>query len=165
MSSLLIFTFSSQNGASQMIADLLSLQKKQFISISDAAVIIRKPDGMIKIKKARELVGTGTLGDAFWGVLVGMVFLMPWQGMASGSGSVGLAGKSADYGISNSFIKEVGATILPGYSALFLIVSRLTEDEVIKVLSSHKATFIRTDLSDADEIKLRETFGSPDLEG
>lgn len=61
MSCLLIFAFCDQDGASQMIAEIKSLQKEQLISVSDAATVIRKSDGNIKIEQATSLVGSGAL--------------------------------------------------------------------------------------------------------
>jgi uncharacterized membrane protein len=155
MSSLLIFAFSDQDGASKMITEIKSLQTEQLISISDAATVIRKPDGNIIIEQATSLVGSGTLGGAFWGMLVGVIFYMPWLGMAS---SGARAGKLSDYGIDDNFIKDVGVTIGPGQSALFLIVSSMAEDRVIGAVSRHKATLLRTNLGEEDENRLREAF-------
>jgi uncharacterized membrane protein len=164
MSSLLVFALSSEGGAGRMIADMESLQKQHLVSVSDAAIVVRKPDGKIKIKQANSLVGTGALGGAFWGMLIGLLFFMPWLGMAVGAVTGALAGKITDYGIDDSFIKEVGVTIRPGNSALFLLVEQMTEDKVIQVLSKHKATLLRTNLSKEDEIKLREAFGAAEME-
>jgi uncharacterized membrane protein len=140
-----------------MIAEIKSLQTEQLISVSDAATVIRRPDRNIKIEQATSLVGSGTLGGAFWGMLVGVIFYMPWLGMAS---SATRAGKLSDYGIDDNFIKDVGVTIGPGQSALFLIVSSMAEDRVIALLSRHKATLLRTNLTQEDESKLREAFAA-----
>ena len=157
MSSLLIFAFSDQDSANQMIAEIKSLQTEQLISISDAATVIRKPDGNIKIEQATSLVGSGTLGGAFWGMLVGVIFCMPWLGMVSGATR---ASRLSDYGIDDNFIKDVGVTIGPGQSAIFLIVSSMAEDRIIAVLSRRKATLLRTNLSQEDESRLREAFAA-----
>jgi uncharacterized membrane protein len=160
MSSLLIFAFSDQDGANQMITEIESLQKEQLIRISDAATVIRKPDGKIQMRQATSLVGFGALGGAFWGMLVGVIFYMPWLGMAGGQTAGARAGKFSDYGIDDSFIKDVGVTIGPGQSALFLMVSKMPEDRVIAAVSRHKATLLRTNLSQENENKLREAFAA-----
>jgi uncharacterized membrane protein len=163
MISILVFAFSHESGADRMIADMQSMQEKHFITISDAATVIRKPDGMIKIKHINNLDGSSALGGVFWGLLIGQVFFMPWLGLSIGASRDSLAGKFADYGISNRFVKEVGTTIMPGHSALFLMVTSVIEDRVIEVLSRHKATLLRTNLSSEDEIILREAFGSTEV--
>jgi uncharacterized membrane protein len=160
MSSLLVFAFTDEGGAGRMISDMHTLQKQHLIAISDAAIVVRKPDGKIKVKQVNSLVGAGALGGAFWGMLIGLLFFMPWLGMAVGAITGALAGKLSDYGIDDSFIKEVGATIRPGHSALFILVTSMTEDKVIEVLTRHEAILLRTNLTMEAEIKLREAFGA-----
>ena len=76
----------------------------------------------------------GTSG-ALWGTLIGLLFLNPLAGMAIGAGigaaSGALAGKLSDYGIPDDFIKELGGTIKPNSSALFLLVQKVTADKVL----------------------------------
>ena len=46
-----------------------------------------------------------------------------------------IGGKFTDVGVDDKFIKEVGDTIEPGHSALFLLVVSATEDKVIEELA------------------------------
>lgn len=158
MSELLVFAFDTPDGANEMVATIQSLQKQQLIRLADAAIVVRRPDGKAKVKQLNNLVGAGALGGAFWGMLIGLLFFMPWLGLAIGAISGAIAGKLSDVGIDDNFIKEVGATIEPNNSALFLMVERMTEDKVLEALSQHKATLLRTNLSAEDEAKLREAF-------
>jgi uncharacterized membrane protein len=80
---------------------------------------------------------------------------MPWLGITAGTITGAQAGKLSDYGISDRFVKEVGSTIRPGNSVLFLMVSSMTEDRIIDVLSRHKAILLRTNLSKEDETASR----------
>jgi uncharacterized membrane protein len=164
MSTLLVFAFDNETGAQGMIADVQALKKEELITLSDAATVVRKPDGKVKVKQANSLVGVGALGGAFWGMLIGLLFWAPWLGLAIGAVTGAIAGKVSDYGISDDFIKQVGSTIEPGHSALFLMVEQMTEDKVLAELSKHKATLLRTNLSAEDEAKLREAFGAVDGE-
>ena len=47
---------------------------------------------------------------------------------------------------------------MPGSSALFLIITSMNEDKIIELLSRHKATLLRKNLSVAEEVKLREAL-------
>jgi uncharacterized membrane protein len=165
MSSLLVFAFTDEGGADRMIADLQSLQKQQLITIFDAASVIRKPDGKIQIKQVNSLVGSGAWGGAFWGMLIGLLFYMPWLGMPVCSIKDAMARKIIDCGISDNFIEEVGLTIRTGYSALFLMVARMAEQRIVEALARNKATLLRANLSKEDEINLREAFGAAEGEG
>jgi uncharacterized membrane protein len=51
------------------------LKKEELMVLKDASVVIRKPDGKIKVKQATHLVGAGMVGGAFWGILIGMFAL------------------------------------------------------------------------------------------
>ena len=70
-----------------------------------------------------------------------------------------LGGKMTDIGIDDDFIKEVGNTIEPGHSALFLLIADWTEDKVLEDLAQFDATVLKTSLSDEDEAKLKDYFG------
>jgi uncharacterized membrane protein len=160
MSELIVFAFDNEKGAAEMSEELMALQKQQLVTLSDAATVVRKEDGKVKVKQAVNLVGAGALGGAFWGMLIGLLFLMPWLGLAIGAVTGALAGKVTDVGIDDDFIKEVGATIQPGNSALFLLIEKWTEDKVLPELTHYNATVLRTNLSTEDEAKLKAAFGA-----
>ena len=164
MSELIVFAFKNDTGAAEMSNELMALQKQQLITLSDAATVVRKPDGKVKVKQATNLVGAGALGGAFWGMLIGLLFFMPWLGLAIGAVTGAIAGKVTDIGIDDGFIKEVGATIEPGQSALFLLVKKWTEDKVLPELVKYDATILRTNLSSEDEAKLKAAFGAHEEE-
>jgi uncharacterized membrane protein len=160
MSELIVFGFKTETGAEEMRDALGPLQKQQLITLDDAAVVVRKQDGKVKVKQAVSLVGEGALGGAFWGMLIGLLFFMPWMGLAVGAISGALAGKFSDIGVDDSFIKEVGAAIEPGNSALFLLVREATPDKVLDELTNFEAEVIRTSLTKEKEAALKAAFGA-----
>jgi uncharacterized membrane protein len=160
MTELIVLAFNSEGGAQEALSVLSSLQKQELIKLSDAATIVRKADGKVKVKQAVDLVGAGALGGAFWGMLIGLIFLVPWLGLAIGAISGAIAGRFTDIGIDDKFIKEVGTTIEPGHSALFMLVERMTEDRVLPELQKFHPTVLRTNLSADDEEKLKAAFGA-----
>lgn len=162
MSELLVLAFPSADGAKHALAEIAELQKGQLISLTDAATVVRMADGKVKVKQANNLVGAGALGGAFWGMLIGVLFLMPWLGLAIGAIGGAIAGAFTDIGIDDKFIKQVGSTIEPGHSALFLMVESMTEDRVVAALHKMGPTLLRTNLSQDDEAKLRSAFGASD---
>lgn len=160
MSELIVLAFKTDTGAAEALSELSALQKQELISLSDAATVVRKADGKVKVKQAVGLVGAGALGGAFWGMLIGLIFWMPWLGLAIGALSGAIAGKFSDIGIDDKFIKEVGATVEPGHSALFMLVERMTDDKVLPELQKYHPTVLRTNLSAEDEAKLKAAFGA-----
>jgi uncharacterized membrane protein len=160
MSEMIVFGFKTEIGAEEMRDSLGSLQKQQLLTLDDAAVVVRKADGKVKVKQAVDLVGQGALGGAFWGMFIGLLFLMPWMGLAIGAISGALAGKLSDVGVDDDFVKEVGAAIEPGTSALFLLVREATPDKVLDELTKFDAQVIRTSLTKEKEEALRAAFGA-----
>ena len=164
MSDLIVLAFDNEDGALQMRDKLVDLQKQHLITLEDAAVVIRRQDGKVKVKQAVSLVGAGALGGAFWGMLIGIIFWMPWLGLAMGALGGALGGKFSDVGVDDNFIKEVGNTIEPGHSALFLLVVKATGDKVLDELEGTKATVLKTSLSNEAEAKLRDHFAADDID-
>jgi uncharacterized membrane protein len=160
MSELVVFAFEDEKGASEMRDTLVRLQKQHLVTLEDAAVVVRKQDGKVKVKQAVSLVGAGALGGAFWGMLIGLLFWAPWLGLAIGAAAGALGGTLGDYGIDDSFIKEVGDTIQPGHSALFLLVRDVTPDKVLDEVKQFNPKVLRTSLSSADEARLKAAFGA-----
>ena len=162
MATMVVLAFKDETSAEQMRDKLVELQKLQLIKLADAAVVVRRQDGKVKVKQAVDLVGAGALGGAFWGMLIGLLFWAPWLGLAIGAASGALGGALRDYGVDDKFIKEVGSTIEPGHSALFLLVESWTEDKVMDEVKGFEAKVLQTSLSKEDEAKLQAAFGAAD---
>jgi uncharacterized membrane protein len=160
MSELIVFAFDSESGAGELRDELKRLQKEHVLKLEDAAVVIRKKDGKVKVNQATSLVGVGALGGSFWGLLIGLLFMAPWLGLAVGAVTGAIAGKSTDFGLDDEFIKEVGETVEPGHSALFLLVREITPDKVLDDVKRYNPKVLRTSLSQEDEAKLKEAFAS-----
>ncbi len=158
MSELVVFTFDTETGAKEMEDSILQMQKNQLIELEDAAYVVRRQDGKVKVKQANNLVGAGTWGGAFWGMLIGLLFFAPWLGLAVGAITGAIAGKATDIGIDDKFIKLVGEEIEPGNSALFLLVIKATWDKVEDELQKFNAKVYKTSLSKEDEAKLKAAF-------
>ena len=73
MSDLVVVAFDNETDAEKLQAEMKRLQKEHLITLEDAAVVVRKADGKVKIKQSTSLVGAGALGGAFWGLLIGLV--------------------------------------------------------------------------------------------
>jgi len=160
VSTLAVLAFDTEQGAEQTREALVQMQRQNLITLHDAAVVVRSQDGKVKVRQAMNLVGAGALGGAFWGMLIGLLFLAPWLGAAVGAISGAIAGKMSDFGIDDNFIKEVGNSIQPGNSALFLLVIEATMDRVVAELKQYNPRLIQTNLSQEDEAKLRAALGA-----
>jgi uncharacterized membrane protein len=160
MGNLIVMSFKDEQSAGLFLGELGELQKQELIHLDDAATLVRHQDGKAKIKQARSLVGEGALGGAFWGMLIGLLFLVPVVGMGIGAALGAMAGKGADYGIDDKFIKEVSKKIEPGTSAIFMLVHDAQPDKVIEQLKKFNGEIIHTSLSNDEEAKLKEAFAA-----
>ena len=112
-------------------------------------------DGKPKLAQLNDMAGVGALGGAFWGMLFGLLFFIPILGLAVGAATGAIAGAMSDVGIDNKFIKQVGESITPGTSALFLLVSGTVLDKVAEQTKDLKYEVLQTNLSQEQEDKLR----------
>ena len=162
MSTLTVWKFDNAKGAENALDKLQELQKQELIKIMDAA-IVTWPQGRKKPKthQAMSTVGTGALGGAFWGMLFGLIFLVPLYGMIIGAAAGAISGKFTDYGINDSFIKEVREKVTEGKSALFLLTGQVTVDKVKDAFApEERGELVQSNLTAEQEAKLTEDFGA-----
>jgi len=95
-------------------------------------------------------------------MLIGMMVLNPFVGAAVGAGAGAISGKLSDIGIDDNFIKELGQTITPESSALFVLVKKSTQDKVLNALKGFGGMVLKTSLTADNEALLREALGSID---
>jgi len=166
MSDLIVIGFKDEDIADQVLNKLHALKKEHMIDLEDACVVVRDKDGRVHLKQSVNLTGLGAasggLRGALWGTLIGLLFLNPLLGMitgaAFGAGFGALAGSLSDYGIDEKFIKSIGSTIVPGSSALFVLVRSVTADKVLPELQPFGGTVLRTSLSNEQEARLQKAL-------
>lgn len=163
LADLICVAFDDPTTASRVLAELTSLQKEYLIKLSDACVVVRDAEGQVHLHQSVPLVKLGATSGgatgALWGGLIGLLFLNPLAGMAVGAGvgaaSGALAGKLSDYGINDDFIRQLGSTIKPNSSALFLLVEKVTADKVLERFKDLRGTILQTSLPTEREARLR----------
>ncbi len=132
--------------------------------MEDAAVVVRNKDGKVKVNQEANMVGAGAIGGAFWGLLIGLIFFVPVFGMVLGAAAGAIAGKYSEVGMDHQFIKEVGSTIQPGNSALFMLIREATPDKVMDGLEKYKnVKVLKTSLSKDQEEHLMNAFAGQDV--
>lgn len=154
MSNLIVIGFTNEADAFAMRAELAKLQTQYLIEMEDAVVVTRDAKGKVQLHQAVSLAAAGAASGGFWGMLIGMLFLNPLAGFAIGAGTGALSGKLSDIGINDQFMKDLGATITEGTSALFVLVRKSTPDKVLEALKpfAGKGRVLQTSLTmDKDE--------------
>jgi uncharacterized membrane protein len=161
-SSLVVLKFDTPEGADQALALTENLQKQQLLELLDAAVVTW-PSGnkRPKTRHLGDLTCRGAWYGAFWGMLLGWIFFMPFLGAAWGAAVGALAGHFTDYGIGRDFIEQVRGKVTEGTSALFLLLGQVTTDRVVEAFKGVPPfEIIATNLSHEQEAKLKEAFAA-----
>jgi len=162
MSDLIVIGFPDQFKADEVLLDLRKLEREHLLDLEDAAIVVRNNDGKVKVKQTQELVASGALSGALWGLLIGLIFIQPMLGIF-GAAFGALSGALTDIGIDDNFIRELGSTIEPGTSAIFVLVRKSTPDKVLEDLSKFEGKVLRTSLSHEDEAKLQAALTNSEL--
>ena len=155
MSDLVVIGFDDEHTAFAMRAELAKLQKEYLISMEDVVVVTKEEDGKVKLHQAVNLTAAGAVGGTFWGMLIGMIFLNPLLGAAVGAGAGAIGGKLSDIGVDDKFMKDLGETIKPNTSALFVLVRKATPDKVLEALKHFKGRILQTSLTKDREEELQ----------
>ncbi len=160
MTSLVAVVFKDETTAFEMRTALLRMQKENLIELEDSVVVTRSPKGRVKLDQAVSLTSAGAIGGGFWGMLIGLIFLNPLLGAAIGAAAGGISGRFSDIGVNDQVMREIGQSMQPGSSALFVLVRRATPDKVFDGLKSFtgKGRVFQTSLNKDEESSLREAL-------
>ena len=165
MSDLIALSFHDPDRASHVKDQLLALQRTHLVDLEDAAVVVRKDNGKVKLKQTVDLTARGTLSGGFWGTLIGLLFLAPVWGLAAGMAVGAVSGALADVGIDDRFMKDLGKELTPNSSALFILVRKVSLDKVLaQVEGIEDATVLHTSLDVDDERTLRHKLDAHDVD-
>lgn len=159
MADLVVIAYDSEQRAAEVRAELLKMAGEYLVDIEDAAIAVHKQDGKVKLQQIHDLTAAGAIGGSFWGVLIGLLVLHPLLGLVVGAGAGAAAGALSDVGINDNFMKELGAKLTPGTSALFVLSSKMTSDRVLERLKGSGGHVMQTSLSHEDEDRLRKAIG------
>ena len=81
MATLTVWKFDNWHEADQAVSTLESLAKQELIKVHDAATVSWQPEAKKpKTRQLRSLTGAGAMGGMFWGMLFGLIFLVPLLG-------------------------------------------------------------------------------------
>jgi uncharacterized membrane protein len=154
MSDLIVVGFKDEFKADEVMNELRRLQSEYLVDLEDAAIVVRNQEGKVKIKQAQELVAAGAVSGSYWGILLSVLFFNPIFALV-GAAAGALSGALSDIGIDDNFMRDLGSTIEPGTSAIFVLVRKSTPDRVLENLSKFEGKVLRTSLSKEDEAKLQ----------
>ena len=158
MSNLIAVAYDDVGTAKTVLGQLRELSVEHAITLDDAVVAERRPDGKIKLHQSVKPGAAGAAGGALWGGLIGLLFLAPFLGMAVGAASGGAVGAMSDMGVDDRFMKDLASELEPGSAAMIVLVRESTPDKVLPRISPYGGRVVHTSLSDEQETQLREAL-------
>ncbi len=156
MSNLIAIAYPDLTTAQQVAANLDEARKGHLIDLDDLVLVERRDNDKIKLHQP-SMAATGALGGAAWGGLIGLLFLVPFFGMAIGAATGAAAGAMSDVGVDDKFMKELGTQLQPGNVA---VVALVRDANMEKLLADVKipGTIIQSSLDAETEKALGEAL-------
>lgn len=151
MSKLVAISYDTQAEAEETRLKILKMQEEYLITLDDIVVAYKDAKGKVRLHQAVDLTGAGAVSGSFWGLVIGMIFMMPFFGMVTGLAFGTISGALSDLGISDDMMKQLAASLKPGGAILFVLVREMTEDKVLAGLAGCGGTLLQTSLSHEDE--------------
>ena len=161
MSDLVFIAFDTEKQAEEVRDKVLAMQREYLIEVEDAVIATRDEKGRVKLNQLMHPAASGAVSGAFWGMLIGWLFLMPVAGAAVGAGAGALGGALVDVGINDEDMRsQANEALKPGTAGLFLLIRKMTTDKVLDDLKGVGGTVIKTSFDHAKEDALKAALAA-----
>ena len=155
---MIVLAFPSAKGAFEARKAFKQLHRESLTELRDAVVVTRDASGKVKLHQSEGVSASLTSAGSVLGLIVGVVFMVPGVGSAVGAGVGAAVGAALDLGLDDKFLKDVGHTIQPETSALFLLGSNVQLDRVRERLGTllKGCTILKTTVNTEREAEVRK---------
>ena len=160
MATFTAWKFSDPDGAEQAAQILKDCEAEGLVKILDHAVV-SWPVGAArpKMKQGRDSKWHDTGWGAFWGFMVGALFLVPVVGAAAGAGLGVLHHATEGVGIDKDQLETIQKQVTEGTSVLLAFTDEGNLDRVGERFHGMHWTLVESNLTPAERRTLLETFG------
>jgi uncharacterized membrane protein len=131
---LFVLAFPDEFTAFSLRETLWKMEDDNIIDVGDAVVVTRDTHGRVRLHQSLPLAAAASAFGSVSGMVLGMMVLNPLFGSVAGAVVGAAAGAWADVGIDDNFMEELGETLKPGTSALFVAVRHTKPDLVLEPL-------------------------------
>ena len=160
MPSLTVWHFPTPLGVDAGELALRRLVEEDAITVHDAVTAIWMPGAEHPdIRRVRHRTAGAAGRGAFWGALVGTLFLAPGVGAAAGAGTGAVLDRLRRGGVGDGTIEELRSLLTPGTSALFVLSSDARPEAVRRALAGTEATLVHAEMDEETEAELRRMLG------
>jgi len=154
MSEIIVIGYDEQSTATQAYKEVLTLQQDFVVELTGLAIVRVDDEGKSHVETPQKIVGVSAASGALWGMLIGILFLVPFFGFALGGAMGALMGKMGKSGIDEQFRSQVQALLKPGGAAVVIMASKITDDKFANAMKQFGGTLLKTSLSEDDEKEL-----------
>jgi uncharacterized membrane protein len=160
MSELIILGYDEPEDATSAYHKVLDLSKDFVLDLSGLALVKVDAEGKKHVETPGKIVGASAASGALWGMIFGILFLVPGLGLLVGGLFGALGGKLSKAGIDKAFQERVEAMLEPGKAAVVIMANKITEDKFAAAMAPFGGTVLQTSLSDEDEKELADELAS-----
>ncbi|HEY7721871.1 MAG TPA: DUF1269 domain-containing protein [Pedococcus sp.] len=160
MTAFTVWKFDGPDGADRAASILQRAASEGLIKILDHAVV-SWPVGASRpnTRHGHEETMRGTGWGAFWGLLVGALFLVPVVGGVAGAAIGAISKATEGTGITKEQLQTIRTEVTEGTSALFVVTDEGDLDRVGERFHGMHSKLVATNLTGAERAVLLETFG------
>ena len=155
MSDLIVIGYENPQTARQACGQVQRLHQDFVVELRGLAIVDVDADGRTHVDTPQRLIGASVAACALFGLLLGLLFLVPGMGLLGGAIGA-LMGTLNKAGIDAEFRNRVAHLVEPGHSAVVIMASKITEDKFASAMQPFGGTVLKTSLSDSDERELVE---------
>ncbi len=159
MSELIVIGYDDHDKATAAYNEVMALQGDFVVELRGLAIVTVDAEGKSHVETPQKIVGMSAASGALWGMLLGLLFLVPFVGLAIGGLMGAVFGKLGKTGINDEFRRQVQELLEPGKAAVVVMASKITEDKFADRMKQYGGTLLKTSLSDEDEKELASELG------
>ena len=182
MSNLVVIGFENDSfRASQVLDKLVALDDRWVVDLKDAVAVYRDYRGELRLDQSFQMTtGEGAGLGLFWGSVIGALLAIPFTAGASAAaaggalaagtftgGTIGAVGGAIDadwwrdeFGISETFVRDVGRMIGTGDSAIFMLLRSAEPEYVTQQLAPYGGKVLWATLTSEQKAKLQAILDS-----
>jgi uncharacterized membrane protein len=162
MAELVAIGYPDEVTAGLALEELERLGRDLVIRPDQMAVIVRDESGNTRAFANANISVDTPAWAMFWGMLFALLYYGPVLGMPVGTDVAEIIGKIERSGIDLEFQTRARDILVPGSSALFLMLERVPVDRVVEALSEYGGTVLQSPLSEETQRTLQEVLHGRD---
>ena len=159
MSELIVIGYDDHEKATAAYNEVMALQGDFVVDLRGLAIVTVDAEGKSHVETPQKIVGMSAASGALWGMLIGLLFFVPFVGLALGGLMGALFGKLGKTGVNEEFRSQVQSLLEPGKAAVVIMAAKITEDKFADRMKPYGGTLLKTSLSDEDEKELAHELG------